>query len=280
MIIVFITTKRVLPTNQHCAMILLVGRKMLIYPRGPAKEHKRILQTRLLETESILLGLLRLVPDIVLAEAVPPHFSGAKSASSELGVDSAGASTGTVEITASSESPILQRSGKLYWASFPLTTVAEIRKWQKEQEKLVKAPKQDADPVNFATEVSRSDIEDESASGSGYLDISMDVYQGGQPSATYQHDEGTNSQDQVSISHQEMLWSAYNCQTRKTASDSASCNLRSTYPVPPMQQSIKSSMAVGAQLSWPSQHPEGVNGPREEAALIEGDVVDELELFW
>lgn len=250
---------------------------MLIYPRGPAKEHKRILQTRLLETESILLGLLRLVPDIVLAEAVPPHFSGAKSVSSELGVDSAGASTGTVEITASSESPILRRSGKPYWASFPLTTVAEIRKWQKEQDKLVKAPKQ---PVNVATEVSRSDIEDESTSGSGYLDISMDVYQGSQPSATYQHDEGTKSQDQVSVSHQEMLWSAYNCQTRKTASDSASYNLRPTHPVPPMQQSIKSSMAVGAQLPWPSQHPEGVNGSREEAAPIEGDVVDELELFW
>jgi hypothetical protein len=35
-----------------------------------------------------------------------------------------------------------------------------------------------------------------------------------------------------------------------------------------------------SRLPEPSQHPEEVNGPREEAAPTEGDPVDELELFW
>ncbi|KFZ14217.1 hypothetical protein V501_03356 [Pseudogymnoascus sp. VKM F-4519 (FW-2642)] len=94
---------------------------MLISRRGPVKEEKKMIQRRLEETEDLLVGLLRVVPDELLADGMELRPSAQRQR------EAASSSKDNDLLTAQIASLGPRKS---VWDNAPLNTVAEVRRWQ------------------------------------------------------------------------------------------------------------------------------------------------------
>jgi hypothetical protein len=94
---------------------------MLISRRGPVKEEKKMIQRRLEETEDLLVGLLRVVPDELLADGMELRPSAQRQR------EAASSSKDNDLLTAQLASLGPRKS---VWDDAPLNTVAEVRRWQ------------------------------------------------------------------------------------------------------------------------------------------------------